>query len=114
MRAEPGLTLVTNAVPAPCEELLTLTATVLLTEAAFSPTLETAYISSADRNGIFPAARWSRFSQRHNKGGNLVFVDGHSAFFKHSYVYNFSPPTSEGRLEKFNPDVMWNPNRDIP
>jgi len=35
---------------------------VLLTEVAFSPTLEP-YTSTPTRNGIFPAARWSYFSK---------------------------------------------------
>ncbi|MEW6160707.1 MAG: type II secretion system protein [Verrucomicrobiota bacterium] len=85
-------------------------AAVLLVDTAFSPTLEN-YTSSPDRNGIFPASRSDRFTRRHNnEGGNLVFVDGHSAFFKRSYITN----GAASREEKFNPDVIWNPNRDIP
>src|SRR5258708_7376170 len=90
-------------------------ATVLLTEQAFSPTKETylATPSDANRNGIFPCARSYRFSQRHNNsGGNLVFIDGHSAYFKRSYITNGAP--SDGganRAEKKNPDVIWNINR---
>ncbi len=83
-------------------------ATVLLADVAFSPTLE-AYTSSPDRNGIFPAGRSAHFAQRHNnRGGNLVFIDGHAAFFKRSYITN----GSSSREEKFNPDVIWNPYRD--
>jgi prepilin-type N-terminal cleavage/methylation domain-containing protein/prepilin-type processing-associated H-X9-DG protein len=92
-------------------------ATVLLTEQAFSPTHET-YLpggpSDWARNGIFPAARSYRFSQRHNgnKGGNLVFIDGHSAFFKRSYITNGAPSDSgANRAEKKNGDVIWNINR---
>ena len=83
---------------------------VLLTEATFSPTMEN-FADSPERNGIFPAARWNRFIKRHNDRGNIVFVDGHAAAFKWDYVYN---KTSTSREEKFNPDVVWNPNRDIP
>jgi prepilin-type N-terminal cleavage/methylation domain-containing protein/prepilin-type processing-associated H-X9-DG protein len=84
-------------------------ATVLLTEQLFSPTHET-YISSADRNGCFPAARSYRFPQRHNeKGGNLVFIDGHSAYFKRSYITNGAANDSgANRAEKKNGDVIWN------
>jgi prepilin-type N-terminal cleavage/methylation domain-containing protein/prepilin-type processing-associated H-X9-DG protein len=83
---------------------------VLLVDVAFSPTLEE-YTSDPTRNGVFPAARHERFSKRHNgAGGNLVFVDGHSRYYKRSYITN-SAPTRE---EKFNPDVIWNPNRDLP
>jgi len=28
----------------------------------------------------------TRFSSRHNKGGNITFSDGHSAYFKYNYV----------------------------
>jgi prepilin-type N-terminal cleavage/methylation domain-containing protein/prepilin-type processing-associated H-X9-DG protein len=87
-------------------------ATVLLTEATFSPTGET-YLgtpSDAARNGIFPCARSYRFAKRHNEsGGNLVFIDGHSAFFKRSYIINGAPNDSgANRAEKKNPDVIWN------
>jgi prepilin-type N-terminal cleavage/methylation domain-containing protein len=87
-------------------------ATVLLTEQAFSPTHEK-YVSDPDRNGIFPCARSYRFSQRHaNVGGNLVFIDGHSAYFKRSYITNGAPNDSgANRAEKRNPDVIWNINR---
>ena len=82
---------------------------VLITEVAFSPTLEP-YTSNPPRNGIFPAARWSYFSKRHNDRGTLVFTDGHAAIFPWKYVYN----VAGGRKEVFNPDIWWNPNRDIP
>jgi prepilin-type N-terminal cleavage/methylation domain-containing protein/prepilin-type processing-associated H-X9-DG protein len=84
---------------------------ILMTEVAFSPTLES-YTSTPTRNGIFPASRWSYFPKRHNDRGTLVFIDGHSQIFKWSYVYNVA--ASSGRKEVFNPDIYWNPNRDIP
>jgi prepilin-type N-terminal cleavage/methylation domain-containing protein/prepilin-type processing-associated H-X9-DG protein len=84
-------------------------AIVLLVDATFSPTKEN-YTSGPDRNGIFPAARSDRFCIRHNdSGGSLVFVDGHAAIFKRSYITN----GIASRKEKFNPDVIWNPNRDL-
>lgn len=83
---------------------------VLMPEVAFSPTLE-AYTSTPPRNGIFPAARWSYFSKRHNDRGVISFVDGHSQIFKWSYVYNTA--ASSGREEVFNADIFWNPNRDV-
>jgi len=91
--------------------LRNVSSVVLLTEVAFSPTLE-AYTSTPTRNGIFPASRWSYFPKRHNDRGTLVFVDGHSQIFKWSYVYNTAAPT--GRKEVFNSDIFWNPNRDVP
>ena len=85
-------------------------AVVLLVDATLSPSLES-YVSSPDRNGIFPAARSERFTRRHNDaGGNLAFIDGHAAYFKRTYITN----GTTSREEKFNPDVIWNPNRDVP
>jgi prepilin-type N-terminal cleavage/methylation domain-containing protein len=87
---------------------------VMLTESTFSPNLEN-YVSSPDRNGIFPASRWQRFTKRHEeKGGNLMFIDGHANYFRFDYVYNQSPPAGDSRIEKDNPDIYWNPNRDLP
>lgn len=83
---------------------------VLLTEQAFSPTLET-HNQSPARNGILPSHRWTAFPKRHNERGTIVFVDGHSAIFKWDYVFNKAAPT--GRKEKFNGDIWWNPNRDL-
>lgn len=84
---------------------------VLMTEVAFSPSLE-AYTSTPTRNGIFPAARWSYFPKRHDDRGVLTFVDGHSQIYKWNYVYNTA--ASSGRKEVFNGDIWWNPNRDKP
>ena len=82
---------------------------VLLVDTAFSPTLEPDTIAPY-RNGVFPAARSQRVSKRHAaKGANLVFTDGHAAFFKKSYISN----TGTAAQEKMNPDVIWNPNRDL-
>jgi len=88
--------------------------TVMLTESAFSPTLETYVTSvggSATQNGIFPASRWTYFAQRHDIGGNLVFLDGHSAFFKWNYIVNKNP-SPDSRDEVDNPDVIWDINRN--
>jgi prepilin-type N-terminal cleavage/methylation domain-containing protein/prepilin-type processing-associated H-X9-DG protein len=93
-------------------------AQVMLTEQAFSPTLETydntSVAQEASRNGILPEQRWTVFSQRHSLGGNIAFLDGHSAQFKWKYVFNPNPDAkSSGRAELLNPDIWWNPNRDI-
>jgi prepilin-type processing-associated H-X9-DG protein len=86
-------------------------ATVLLTEQAFNPLTEQ-YVSDPSRNGIFPCARSYRFSMRHNNGGNLVFLDGHSEFFFHNYITNGAPNDSgANRAEIMNPDVIWNIHR---
>jgi len=86
-------------------------ATVLLAEQPLSATLEAPNAgSTADRNGILPSQRWSAFAKRHSNGGVIVFMDGHSSFFKYDYIYNQNPSPS-ARNEKLNPDVIWNPNR---
>jgi len=91
-------------------------ATVLLTETTFSPTLENYLGTSSDsgRNGIFPCARSYRFPRRHNNtGGTLVFLDGHSEFFKRSYVTNGAPNDSGvNRAERNSSDVIWNIHRE--
>ena len=89
-------------------------ATVLLTEFCFSPTLENwVPAGTSQQQGVFPAARWTYFPKRHNDRGTIAFLDGHSAIFKWDYVYNkASPPPN--RVEPMNPDIYWNPNREIP
>ena len=87
---------------------------VLLLDTAFSPTLEGYVTDRPQRNGIFPASRSDRFAQRHSddKSGTLVFLDGHAQVYRRDYVINPSPACL--RQEKFNPDIVWNPNRDVP
>ncbi len=81
-------------------------AQVMLAEATFSPSLE-----GGRNSGTYCSARWTYFPKRHNKGGNIVFMDGHSAYFKYDYVFNQNP-VSAASEEKRNPDIYWNPNRD--
>jgi prepilin-type N-terminal cleavage/methylation domain-containing protein/prepilin-type processing-associated H-X9-DG protein len=89
-------------------------AQVLLTEFCFSPTLENWTGDSTPQDGCFPACRWTYFVKRHSNGGNLVFLDGHAAYYKYSYIFNPNPPAgTSGRGELENPDVIWNPNRDL-
>jgi prepilin-type N-terminal cleavage/methylation domain-containing protein len=83
-------------------------ATVLMTDMAFN---------SADWNfsnqyySVNPAGRWTAFPKRHNGklGGILAFIDGHSRFFKYSYVVNPSPSGPNDTAELHNPDIIWNP-----
>jgi len=84
-------------------------ATVLLTEQTFSPTLEAILPSGNDANGIFPCSRSFRFPQRHGgTGGLLVFLDSHASFYKRSYVTNGAAADSgASRAEKDNADIIW-------
>jgi prepilin-type N-terminal cleavage/methylation domain-containing protein/prepilin-type processing-associated H-X9-DG protein len=88
-------------------------AQVFLTEFSFSPTLENWTGASQPQMGAFPACRWTYFPKRHNNRGVLVFVDGHSQIYKYDYVYGVDPNGGDSRAEKLNPDIWWNPNRDI-
>ena len=83
------------------------------TESCFSPTLENWTGASTPQNGCFPACRWTYFVKRHSQGGNIVFLDGHAEWFLYDYVFNQNP-VGDSRVEKFNDDIWWNPNRDIP
>ena len=87
-------------------------ATVMLTETTFSPIYENILpggTTDASRNGIFPCARSYRFPNRHQGiGGNIVFLDGHSSFYKRTYITNGATADSGAmRAEKDNPDVIW-------
>jgi prepilin-type N-terminal cleavage/methylation domain-containing protein/prepilin-type processing-associated H-X9-DG protein len=89
-------------------------AQVFLTEFCFSPTLENwTGVSSNPQMGAFPTCRWTYFPKRHSNQGVLVFVDGHSQMYKYDYVYGADPNGGDSRAEKLNPDIWWNPNRDI-
>ena len=78
-------------------------AQVFMFDATFSPTLE-----GGRNSGTYPAARFDYFTQRHNLGGVIGFVDGHAAYFKQNYVTN----GCVGRVEGQNSDIWWNPNRN--
>ncbi len=88
-------------------------AQVMIFDQAFNPDTETYTGSNLQRNGMLPADRWDYFTQRHNLGGNIAFLDGHSARFLWQYVYQNPPVPGNAREEKSNPDIWWNPNRDI-
>jgi prepilin-type N-terminal cleavage/methylation domain-containing protein/prepilin-type processing-associated H-X9-DG protein len=48
-----------------------------------------------------PHCYTTRFSARHNKGGNIAFSDGHAQFFHYTYVVN-----TLGH-DPGNPDINW-------
>ena len=53
--------------------------TVFMFDCLFSPNTEGAAIQY---NSVNPANRWRSFASRHNKGGNIIFIDGHVEYFK--------------------------------
>jgi prepilin-type processing-associated H-X9-DG protein len=54
-----------------------------------------------------PQCYTTRFSGRHNKGGNIIFCDGHAAWFKYEYVV--AAQNSNGKLaaDPGRPDIQW-------
>ena len=46
----------------------------------------------------------NRFSGRHNSGGNIVFGDGHAAYFKYNYV---CMPYNGKADDPGRPDIQW-------
>ena len=61
------------------------------------------YVADPSKLGS-PQNYTSRFSQRHNKGGNITFSDGHAAHFKYDYVCvnNNGKPSDPART-----DINW-------
>jgi prepilin-type N-terminal cleavage/methylation domain-containing protein/prepilin-type processing-associated H-X9-DG protein len=62
-------------------------ATVLLFECVFNPKTEVVN-GSPQFNSVNPANRWRNFANRHQKGGNINFLDGHAQYFTLSAVQN--------------------------
>jgi prepilin-type processing-associated H-X9-DG protein len=51
-----------------------------------------------------PQCYTTRFSSRHNQGGQITFSDGHAAYYKYNYVVN-----SAG-YDPGDPDINWDCN----
>ncbi len=56
-----------------------------------------------------PHCYTTRFSARHNKGGNITFGDGHAAYFKYSYVVadGIQNPSITAGHDPGEPDINW-------
>jgi prepilin-type N-terminal cleavage/methylation domain-containing protein/prepilin-type processing-associated H-X9-DG protein len=80
--------------------------TVFMYDACFDPVTEVVN-GSPQYNSVNPANRQNSFAWRHNKGGIITFLDGHSGFFKSSYITN--NPSSGGYNEPLLSDVIWDP-----
>ena len=59
-----------------------------------------------------PQCYTTRFSSRHNQGGNITFSDGHAAFYKYSYVVSdgIQNPSIPAGYDPGDPDINWDCN----
>jgi prepilin-type N-terminal cleavage/methylation domain-containing protein len=51
---------------------------------------------------------WTRFANRHRKGGYLMFIDGHVGWFARNDLYN-NPPGVAAQDWNYYGKVIWNP-----
>jgi prepilin-type N-terminal cleavage/methylation domain-containing protein/prepilin-type processing-associated H-X9-DG protein len=79
-------------------------AVVFLFDCVFDPVTEVVN-GSPQYNSVNPANRQNSFASRHNKGGIINFFDGHSFYFKTTYIQ--SNPSSGGESEPLLGDVIW-------
>ena len=78
--------------------------TVMMYDSVFDPVAEVVN-TSPQFNSVNPANRWRSFAVRHSsRGGNIVFLDGHSAFVA---TNNVLPQQANGN-EKLGVDIIWN------
>jgi prepilin-type N-terminal cleavage/methylation domain-containing protein len=85
--------------------------TVFMFDIVFSPTMESDVAgSSSPYNSRQPAGRWRSMASRHNKGGNIVFIEGHVEYFKSQVIRDGgNPGGSPSALEYTWSPVIWNP-----
>ena len=63
-------------------------------------------------NSVNPANRWHSFASRHNKGGNINFLEGHVGYYKTADVQSWGPLS--GAPEYPGTPLIWNPPyRDV-
>ena len=83
------------------------TDTVFLFDCVFSPTMEVVN-GSPQFNSVNPANRWRNFASRHKKGGMIVFIDGHSGYWK-TEVVQAGGTMSGAAAELPGAPLIWNP-----
>jgi prepilin-type processing-associated H-X9-DG protein len=75
---------------------------------------ETPYYGTAANQIILatPHCYTTRFSSRHNRGGQITFSDGHAAYFKYDLVVadGIKDPTILAGKDPDNPDINWDAN----
>ncbi|MFM2295349.1 MAG: hypothetical protein RLZZ350_1762 [Verrucomicrobiota bacterium] len=77
------------------------TQTVFIFDCIFSQSLE----GGNTFNSVNPANRWNSAASRHNKGGNIVFLDGHANYFKSNTI----AASGTGTTESTNSVLIWSP-----
>jgi prepilin-type N-terminal cleavage/methylation domain-containing protein/prepilin-type processing-associated H-X9-DG protein len=83
--------------------------TVFMFDMVFSPTTESDVNSSPQYNSVNPAGRWRSFASRHNKGGNIVFMDSHVSYAKTVTVQAGGTPGGQNPQEFPGYFLIWNP-----
>ena len=85
-------------------QILKPASTVMMYDSVFDPVTE-AVNTSPQFNSVNPANRWRSFAVRHSgRGGNIAFLDGHSAFVATNSIL---PQQGNGN-EKLGVDIIWN------
>jgi prepilin-type N-terminal cleavage/methylation domain-containing protein/prepilin-type processing-associated H-X9-DG protein len=82
--------------------------TVFMFDCVFSPSAEVVNSSPA-YNSVNPANRWRSFASRHNKGGNINFLDGHVGYYKTSLVQASGSMSGSPATEYPGTPLIWNP-----
>jgi prepilin-type N-terminal cleavage/methylation domain-containing protein len=108
----------TTPLPWPQMPLLTAfrqpSATVCMFDIVFDPATEgiVGDPTSQQFNSVNPAGRYRSYASRHNHGGVINFLDGHSGYYLTYYVTNGlstvgAKPTIGGYNEPLLPDIVW-------
>jgi len=85
-------------------QILKPSSTVMMFDTVFDPVTEVVN-TSPQFNSVNPANRWRSFAVRHSgRGGNIAYLDGHSAF---SATNSILPQQANGN-EKLGVDIIWN------
>jgi prepilin-type N-terminal cleavage/methylation domain-containing protein len=81
--------------------------TVFMFDCVFSPSAEVVN-SSPQYNSVNPANRWRSFASRHNKGGNINFLEGHVGYYKTTDVQAGGSMSGTATEYPGSP-LIWNP-----
>jgi prepilin-type N-terminal cleavage/methylation domain-containing protein len=81
--------------------------TVFMFDCVFSPSAEVVN-SAPEYNSKNPANRWRSFASRHNKGGNINFLEGHVGYYKLDVVQAGGSMTGTA-TEYPGSQLIWNP-----